>query len=90
MALQEYQFDLTQAPLKLLHLPWVLAPVIFCVGPLRVLPALPTIFCSLERKLCLPLNPDIPGTHLSNAEPQGGETNGGLKPLTPGRESLQL
>ena len=68
-ALQDQQVGLTQAPFKLLLLPWISEHVRFCVRPLRVESLFPTAPRSRENKPHWPSKLSVLGAYLPGAGP---------------------
>ena len=86
--LQDQQVDLTQAPFKLLLFPWVLECVWFCVHPLRVESRFPQPSGTHKSKSRWPSKPMFWGLIVLVQDLQAGETDMGLRPLTPWGEPL--
>ena len=70
-ALQGQQIRLTQAPFKLLLLPWVLECMRYCVHLLRGESLSPTPLSFPESKPQWPSKPNLLGAHLPDAGPPG-------------------
>ena len=87
--LQDQQVGLTQAPIKLLLLPWVLECVKFCGCPLRVKSLSPKSYGTPEIKAHWPSKPVLWGLVFPVQDLQAGEPDVRLRPFTPLRESLQ-
>ena len=64
--LQDQHIGLTQAPIKLLFLPWVLECVRFCVCPLRVKSPFPLLLWDSPKSSPLAFNAKCPGGSFSS------------------------
>ena len=86
--LQDQQVGLTQAPFRLLLLPWVLENVRFCVCPLRIESVFPTALWSPKSKTHWPSRLNILGAPLPNTGLLGsGAQWGAQTPRSLGRTS---
>ena len=70
-ALQDQQVGLTEAPFKLLLMPWFLEHVRFVCSPFKSEVYFPWPSGSLEYKLYWPSQPKVLEAHLPSAELQG-------------------